>query len=260
MKAVPIVDKMDLWKKAVGLRKQLGRDASSPVDILELVIANIERSKHFTMVLYPMGDRLSGMCVKGDSCTVIAINSAMSVGRQRFSMAHELFHVYFDNSLSTAICSRKIGVGSDIEREADQFASYFLMPPDALTGEIGQIKQKADDRLTVGNVVKLEQHFGVSRQAILFRLVEEKELTSQEAEPMRHDVINSARNLGYDDFLYKPLPLEKQHMTYGYYVQQAEESLKEGLISNGKYEELLLEAFRSDLVYGEASEGSESVD
>lgn len=254
------MNEVDSWKRAVWLRKQLGEDTSSRIDIFPLIVANIERSKHFTMVFYPMGDRLSGMCVKGTGSTVIAINSAMSVGRQHFSMAHELFHVYFDTSLSTAICSRKIGVGSDIEREADQFASYFLMPPDALTGKIQQIKQKADDRLTVGNVVELEQYFWVSRQAMLFRLLEENELTSQEAEPMRRGVINSARNLGYDDSLYKPLPLEKQHATYGYYIQQAEESLKEGLISNGKYEELLLEAFRSDLVYGEASEGSESVD
>jgi hypothetical protein len=73
-------------------------------------------------------------------------------------------------------------------------------------------------------------------------------------------VINSARILGYDDSLYKPLSPEKRRMTYGYYIQQADKILKKGLISNGKYEELLLEAFRSDLVYGEESEGSESVD
>ena len=244
------MNEVDSWKRAVWLRKQLGEDTSSRIDIFPLIVANIERSKHFTMVFYPMGDRLSGMCVKGTGSTVIAINSAMSVGRQHFSMAHELFHVYFDDNLSTAICSQKI----------DQFASYFLVPPDALTAAIARVKQKVDDKLTVGNVVELEQYFWVSRQAMLFRLLEENELTSQEAEPMRRGVINSARNLGYDDSLYKPLPLEKQHATYGYYIQQAEESLKEGLISNGKYEELLLEAFRSDLVYGEASEGSESVD
>jgi Zn-dependent peptidase ImmA (M78 family) len=254
------MDKVDLWKKAVKLRKLLGEDASSPIDIFSLAYSNIERLKHLTMVFYPMGDRLSGMCIKGNNNTVIAINSAMSVGRQHFSMAHELFHVYFDNSLSTAICSLKIGEGNEIEREADQFASYFLMPPDALTAAIARIKKNANDRLTVGNIVELEQYFRVSRQAVLFRLIEENELTSQEAEPMKHGVINSARILGYDDSLYKPLSPEKRRMTYGYYIQQADKILKKGLISNGKYEELLLEAFRSDLVYGEESEGSESVD
>jgi len=254
------MDEIELWKKAVKLRKQLGADAACPIDIFPLALTNIERSKHLTLVFYPMGERLSGMCIKGNDNTVIAINSAMSVGRQHFSMAHELFHVYFDSSLSIAICSSRIGIGNKIEKEADQFASFLLMPPDALAAEIVRIKKKPDDRLTVTNVVELEQHFGVSRQAILFRLVKDSDLTSQEAEPMRHDVINSARNLGYDDSLYKLLPPEKQNVTYGYYIQRADEILEKGLISNGKYEELLLEAFRSDLVYGEESEGSESVD
>src|SRR5450830_1063546 len=167
------MNEVDSWKRAVWLRKQLGEDTSSRIDIFPLIVANIERSKHFTMVFYPMGDRLSGMCVKGTGSTVIAINSAMSVGRQHFSMAHELFHVYFDSSLSIAICSSRIGIGNKIEKEADQFASFLLMPPDALAAEIVRIKKKPDDRLTVTNVVELEQHFGVSRQAILFRLVKD---------------------------------------------------------------------------------------
>jgi hypothetical protein len=39
-------------------------------------------------------------------------------------------------------------------------------------------------------------------------------------------------------------------MTYGRYIKRAEELLERRLISEGKYEELLLEAFRADLVYG----------
>ncbi|MEN6317126.1 MAG: toxin-antitoxin system, toxin component, partial [Clostridiaceae bacterium] len=66
--------------------------------------------------------------------------------------------------------------------------------------------------------------------------------------------------LGYDDTLYKPLPTEKQYMTYGFYIQQADEAFRKGLISSGKYEELLLSAYRSDLVYGDESEGGELID
>ena len=48
-------------------------------------------------------------------------------------------------------------------------------------------------------------------------------------------------------------------MTYGRYIKRAEDLLSRGLISDGKYEELLLEAFRADLVYG-LDEGGELVD
>lgn len=249
------MEKVDLWKKAIGLRRQLGEDSQSPIDIFSLAY-DIE---HLSVVFYPMGERLSGMCIKGQSNNVISINSGMSVGRQRFSMAHEFFHLFYDTNLATTVCSKKIGVGQQIEKDADQFASYFLMPPDALTDAIGRIK-KNEDRLSVHSIVKLEQHFGVSRQSILFRLLEDNEITPQEADLMRQNVINSAKCMGYDDTLYRPLPQEKQYRTYGYYIQQADEVFEKELVSAGKYEELLLEAFRTDLVYGDSTEGGELID
>ena len=49
-------------------------------------------------------------------------------------------------------------------------------------------------------------------------------------------------------------------MTYGNYINQVEELYSKGLISNGKYEELLLDAFRTDLVYGDEEEGGDIID
>lgn len=251
-----LMDKLDLWTKAVRLRKQLGEDATSPIEIFALAYS-IDR---LSVVYYPMGERLSGICVKGYKNNVIAINSSMTLGRQRFSMAHELYHLYYDDDKLTTVCSKKIGIGSDKEIQADQFASYLLMPPDALSDMIMRVKKSDSDKLSVKDIVRLEQHFGVSRQAILFRLIGEKELTLQEAETMRQNVIWSAISLGYDDSLYKPTPEVKRHMTYGFYVQQVEKALEQGLISKGKYEELLLSAYRSDLVYGYEAEGGEVLD
>lgn len=251
------MDKIDLWKKAVSLRKQLGEDSTSPIDIFALTYF-IDK---LSIVYYPMGDHISGICVKGNGNNVIAINSSMTFGRQRFSMAHELYHLYFDYEHITTICAKNIGTGSQKEIQADQFASYLLMPPNALSEMIAQIKnKKTTSKLSIKDVVSLEQYFGVSRQAILFRLVGEKELTLQEAESMKNNVIMSAVCMGYDDTLYKPTPEEKLYKTYGFYIQQADKALEQGLISNGKYEELLLSAYRSDLVYGNAFEGGELID
>lgn len=151
-------------------------------------------------------------------------------------------------------------MGSDREVEADQFASYLLMPPDALSDMIGQIKKSPSDKLSVQDVVRIEQYFQISRQAVLYRLVGEKELTLKEAEAMRQNVVSSAVNLGYNDVLYKPTVKEKQYGTYGYYIKQADKVMERGLISNGKYEELLLSAYRADLVYGADIEGGELLD
>lgn len=204
-----------------------------------------------------MGDHLSGMCIKNDGNPVIAINSSMSVGRQRFSMVHELYHLYFDDNNNTMVCAIMIGTGSDTERAADQFASYFLMPPVALSELIRNIQGTSKDNLEIKEIVKLEQYFGISRQALLCRLIEDKKLTSQQADQFRQGVIRSAVSLGYDDSLYNPLPENKRYKTYGYYIQQAEELLQKAIISTGKYEQLLLSAFRPDLVYGDELEGGE---
>ena len=207
-----MIDKFDLCTKALSLRKELGEDATSPVDIFSL--AHI--IPKLTLVFYPMGDHLSGMCIKNDGNSVIAINSSMSVGRQRFSMAHEFFHLYYDEIEYSTVCSINIGSGNEVERAADRFASYFLMPPVALSEAIKKVQVISKGDLGIREIVQLEQYFGVSRQAMLYRLIEENKLTPQQADQYRQGVIRSAVNLGYDDALYKPLPEDKQYKTYGY--------------------------------------------
>lgn len=248
-----LIDKLDLCNKALSLRKELGEDTESPIDIFSLALT----IPHLTLVFYPMGDHLSGMCIKNDGNPVIAVNSSMSVGRQRFSIAHELFHLFFDENEQLPVCAIKIGSGTEIEREADQFASYFLMPPIALSEAIKKIQGSSTGSLGIKEIVKLEQYFRVSRQAMLYRLIGDKKLTTQQADWYKQDVIRSAVNLGYDDTLYKPSPENRQYRTYGYFIQQAEEVLKQDLVSIGKYEQLLLTAFRPDLVYGDEFEGDE---
>lgn len=248
-----MIDKLDLSIKSQTLRRELGEDTESPIDIFSLAYA----IPKLTLVFYPMGSSLSGMCIKNEGNPVIAINSAMSVGRQRFSMAHELFHLYFDESEHSTVCSMHIGSGNELEKSADQFASYFLLPPVALEESLKRIQTSVGDKLGIKDIVKLEQHYGLSRQALLYRLVEDRKLTFDESNRFREGVIRSAMNLGYDDSLYKPLPGNKQYKTYGYYIQQAEELFESDLVSTGKYEQLMLAAFRSDLVYGDEQEGGE---
>lgn len=248
-----MIDKLDINTKAQSLRRELGEDLESSIDIFSLV----HTIPKLTLVYYPMGERISGMCIKNDGYPVIAINSAMSIGRQRFSLAHELYHLYFDESEHSVVCAKKIGSGDEIEKSADQFASYFLMPSVALESMLKKHKGDSVEKIGIKEIVKLEQYFGVSRQAMLYRLVGDHKLSVEEAEKFREGVISSSTNLGYDDVLYKPLPESKQYKTYGYYIQKAEELYAKDLVSTGKYEQLLLTAFRPDLVYGEEFERGE---
>ena len=133
-----MVDKMDLSNKASNLRKKLGEDALSPIDIFK----SVQAIDKLTLVFYSLGKNISGVCYKGKASHVIAINAEMSVGRQRFSLAHELYHLYFDEENKNTISLITIGKGDESERKADQFASYFLIPSSSLYELVDAIKAK----------------------------------------------------------------------------------------------------------------------
>ena len=250
------MDKLDLNTKAQDLRERLGEDANSPVDIFSLT-NQIDR---LTLVFYPLGKNISGMCVRDGVIKLIAINSTMSYGRQRFSLAHELYHLYFDDDSGFNVCSKKLNPKSENEKCADQFASYFLAPYKSLQASIK--KAVGNGVLSMQNVIALEQYFGMSHLAMFWRLVSEGYLSPDKLDEYSSGVNNMARLLGYDDKLYKPTPLEQQKRTYGHYLKQVEELRKKDLVSSGKIDELLLDAFRDDIAFGltEDDQGEEAID
>lgn len=251
------MDKAQIMTKAAMLRKQLGEDSDFPIDVFALA----QDIKGLSLVFYPMSGNLSGMCIKSaerGKANVIAINSAMTLGRQRFSLAHELYHLYFDEQM-TSVCAKKIAGATGVEKEADCFASYFLMPPVSLQMKLDSLRQPSQ-ALSMRDVIRLEQYFRVSHQAMLLRLKEDGYLTADECAGMQTGVKRAAELMGYPTALYTPTPEAEQYATYGHYLEQAEDVLKKGLVSEGKYEELLLSAFRADLVYGTSDEGGEILD
>ncbi|NLI92948.1 MAG: ImmA/IrrE family metallo-endopeptidase [Peptococcaceae bacterium] len=239
-------EKIELNSEAIMLRKHFGEDTMSPLD----VFAFLGKLENLTLIFYPFSQRISGMCLKLENDMVIAVNSTLSYGRQRYSAAHELYHLFVQDGFQSTICEQNIEAEkSDSEKEADVFASYFLAPYDSLKSFIQDTLKKRAHTLAAEDVIKIEQYFQMSRQATLFRLLNEGYINKDLAQTMKSGVIKSALKLGYDASLYSPLPENKQYMTTGNYIRLAEQLKDNDLISDGKYEEFLLDAFRSDIVY-----------
>ncbi|MDD5972771.1 MAG: ImmA/IrrE family metallo-endopeptidase [Spirochaetales bacterium] len=251
-----MIDYADLMTKAERLRKQLGEDNNSPVDIFALA----QGIELLTIVYYPLGNKISGMCVKGAEgrCT-IALNSSMTLGRQRFTLAHEFFHMFYDTNMKT-ICAKSIGTGCEIEKMADAFAAYFLMPRAALADKADNLISKHEGKINLQDIIRIEQYFGVSHQTAVYQLNNCGYISRNELDDLLNiSVKRQAEAMGFSSDLYLPLPKEKQYCTYGHYIKQADQLLNRDIISNGKYEELMLDAFRDDLVYG-TEEGGELID
>lgn len=234
----------ELNSLALKTRRMLGEDGYSPVDIFALV--NGWKEKKITIVRYPLSERISGMCTRIGEEAVICINSRSSYGRQRFTLAHELYHILYEDNMNRVICGMSFtGNKSDSEKEADKFASYLLMPFDALF-QYGEKTETWD----LESIIEAEQFFQISHMAMLLRLQTDGLITETEAEEFREITVSrEAARLGFGKELYLPLPKERQYFTTGEYIRKVESLAEKDLISNGKREELLLDAFRADVVY-----------
>ncbi len=227
----------------------------SPLDIFASVSGWKEMK--ITIVYYPLSSRVSGMCTKVNSHIVICINSGTSYGRQRFTLAHELYHIIYEDNLQRVICDMKLGDDkSDSEKEADMFASYLLVPYDAL-------HQYAERKNVweLEDVIEAEQFFQISHKAMLLRLFTENHISREKFEECQKvRVTREAIKLGYSGELYKPACETKNYFTTGEYVRKVELLSEKELISNGKREEMLLDAFRADIVYNLNEEGMDMYD
>ncbi len=98
----------------------------------------------------------------------IVINSEMTLGRQLFTLAHELAHAFF-HSQSADVWISFPGAPETRERFADLFAGELLVPEDAL---IGAVEDMGGRDVLVDPIVAvhLQRHFGVSYATLLVRL------------------------------------------------------------------------------------------
>ena len=157
---------------------------SVPVDV-ELVARSCDVSLHEEA----LEDEISGMLVVQKNAKDIIYNASHHENRQRFSIAHELGHLYLhhDNGdqlfvdakmtvyhragvPSAAIYTDKASITSPSdERDANYFASCLLMPEVLLRNEIESRHMDAD-AIDEFDVSLLAMAFKVSEQAMLIRL------------------------------------------------------------------------------------------
>ena len=232
----------ELNSLALRTRRMWNEDGYSPIDIFAIV--NGWKEKKITIIKYPMSDRISGMCTKENDDIIICINSNTSYGRQRFTLAHELYHVLYEENMKRVVCDMSMNTNKSVsEKEAYQFASYLLMPYDALY-EYESDKTKWN----LERIIDAQQFFQISHQAMLYRLVNDGLLNESDIEEYKTITISSlAARLGYGKELY--LPSKTQYFTTGEYIRKVEFLKQKDLISEGKRDELLLDAYRADIVY-----------
>lgn len=236
------IDYLQIQRQALEVRIKLGASNNAPLNIFSL-ISNIPE---LTIVFYPFNDEISGMCVK--KAKLIAINANSTKGRQNFSLAHELYHYFFDDDKTHISYFNETKQTPINEVIANLFASYLLMPDISLFGICDALTERKTKRLSLFAIIHIEQFFQVSRNALLTRLLRDGFINEEEHKAFSVDVLKNVRRYGFDLSLYTS-DKEGVARTYGAYIQNALKLYEKSIISAGKYEEYLLAANRDDILF-----------
>ena len=186
-------------------------------------------------IFRPLSDSSFGMSIKtDDGLRFMLVSSNSTVGRQHFTIGHELYHLYYDENPQPHMCGTDGKLPS--EQSADMFASNLLLP------RVGLLSMLPDDframkQLDLATVVKMEQKFQVSRQALLYRLkrlaiISEEQLQTLLSAPTRE----AALRRGYDTSVYEK---GNEGLVIGDYSALATDLFETGRISEGHYNELI---------------------
>jgi Zn-dependent peptidase ImmA (M78 family) len=222
-----------LQKKANQFRERHGISGGEAIGLKSLLL----KLNVFTL-FKPLTEAFSGMSLKvNDNARFILVNSNHSIGRQHFTIAHELYHLFIQDKFETHQC--KTGLFDPKKKEeynADYFASCLLMPESGIQEMIPD-EELNKKKISLQTVIKLEQYFSVSHSSMLVRL---KMLGLLDAKAFDYFKIlkatETAQQYGYQTSLYK----EGNHdVIVGDYGEKAKRLFDIEKISEGHYMELM---------------------
>lgn len=242
--------------RAIDTRNELGINLSEPIDVDILKV--LRKKEKISIIVTELKGNISGIFLRKEDICLIVINSSRSFGHQRFTAAHEYYHLKYDKGMNGKVCPiNKYDDEYENEMEANYFASHFLMPDESLKYYVD--KRIRGNKLNIRDLVYLENCFMVSHALMLVRLKSINVISDKEIELMKNGIIYKAAKLGYDTALYRNTK-EKGMVIYSDYAELAEELLEKGSISYGKYEELLIDGKFEDILFNEkVNEGEEEM-
>ena len=190
----------------------------------------LESNLRFKILHLPLGDGVSGASVVDGVLGVgILINDNDAPWRRNFDLAHELFHVITWNVFSP----QEIGNGmtkTRPEQYADIFASNLLLPEAHLLEALKETT--TDNEVKLIDIIELAKGFGVSTEAILWRLVSLKMVKKLQA----HKVIGDPKFRDLDRNMRQGLyESERPSKFPSRFISLAYRCLMEGKISRGTF-------------------------
>ncbi|MGV2875842.1 ImmA/IrrE family metallo-endopeptidase [Macrococcus capreoli] len=139
---------------------------------------------------------LSGFYMKKDKYPFIFVNTCHPLGRQNFSLWHEVYHHVMDHKNGISDFNSK----SIEEREAEIFAGIVMLPRN-------EIKKWLDDDITQPTVIaRMSDYYQMSFQGVLVRLMQEQFVDYDTYQTLKS--YSTIENIGQLEHLYKSEQLD----------------------------------------------------
>jgi Zn-dependent peptidase ImmA (M78 family) len=190
-------------KEVTAFRTAQGLDNNDPIRLKSLL-----QKVNVISVFSPLSEDFSGMALKAltkdkKEIRFILVNSNQSLGKQHFTICHELYHLFVQKDFTSQVCITGLYKKDDPnEYNADVFASYLLLPTEGL------LKNIPDDeilkrKISLKTVLFIENFYSCSRRALLYRLKNLKLISANEYEGYTKNIRKSALENGYGTELYE---------------------------------------------------------
>lgn len=221
--------------RANKFREAHGLTATEPVDVYKLL-----SKLNVITVFKEMSANFSGMAVKNSIGNFMMINSSDILARQHFTIGHEIYHLFIQENFKNRIC--QVGTFNKKDKEeynADWFASYLLIPEAGIFELLPQ-DELGFNKISLNTIVKIEQYFGVSRSALLNRLLFIDLINKMKKDELRDigNIKRSALLMGYGDELYESGNTNK---VIGDYGERAKRLYDKELVSETDFYGLMLD-------------------
>lgn len=224
----------EVERLASKFRVENGYGATEPVHLTSLLLR-----KNVITIFRPLSPNFAGMAVKAnDNLRFMLVNQNHSLGKQHFTIGHELYHLFMQEDFTSQRCITALfEKQEDVEEQkADVFAASLLLPATGITDLIPIAERRRKNMISAETIFMIQQYYGLSINAVIYRLWELEFVDKIYFDRYRWDKKSNAKKLGYDTSLYDPGNTGKVIGDYGLIVNQL---FKKKQISESWYLELL---------------------
>jgi Zn-dependent peptidase ImmA (M78 family) len=205
-----------LEAKANKFRTKNGIDSDVAIDLPKLL-----ESLNVVTAFLPLSENFSGMALRTANEKFMLVNCNQILGRQNFTIGHELYHLFeqegFTFEISTGAMFNK---KNREEYNADIFSSCLLLPESGIIKIIPEEELAWGRRISLATIIKLEQYFGVSRRALLWRMDKVGLLKFDDYAEYLNGIKKSAIEYGYTTELYTATAKSRVIGNYGVIAKQ----------------------------------------